>query len=305
MEKISIIIPVYNSAKYLNRCLGSILNQEYQNYEVILVDDGSSDNSSQICNLYSKKNKRIRFYRLKHCGVSKCRNFALSHVTGDFLLFVDSDDELTPGLFKNIIDVFKDKTIDMCVFKIRKVFEDGKEYTFPIYKNTFVDYKAYARSLTMNDDGPYGGGYIANKMIRVSSLKKSFNDIPRFDEDFFVYEDKLWYLKIASKINRIYLMDFTGYIYYVHTGSLSSRNDSERCINHYQSIKELYQYAIKYNFFNRDIEIYCSNIEISLLFTLYYRKKVIYKDKNSNIKYKFLSKKNKIKYLICLFKRII
>lgn len=91
-QLVSIIIPVYNVALYLERCLNSVLSQTYENYEVIIVNDGSTDNSLEICKRYSKQYKRIKTYDQVNQGVSAARNFGLSRANGEYICFIDADD---------------------------------------------------------------------------------------------------------------------------------------------------------------------------------------------------------------------
>ena len=89
---ISIIIPVYNVEKYINCCIDSIVNQTYRNIEVIIVDDGSTDDSLKICNLYSQQDKRVKTFHKENSGLSDARNFGFKQSTGEYILFIDSDD---------------------------------------------------------------------------------------------------------------------------------------------------------------------------------------------------------------------
>ncbi len=94
MEKISVIVPVYNSEAYLENCLNSIIQQTYQNLEIILVNDGSTDGSAAICQRYKIQDPRVKVYHKPNGGVGSSRNRALEAVTGDYILFVDNDDWL-------------------------------------------------------------------------------------------------------------------------------------------------------------------------------------------------------------------
>ncbi|OUQ56652.1 hypothetical protein B5E58_10530, partial [Tyzzerella sp. An114] len=91
-KKISVIVPIYNVEKYLNRCVDSIINQTYKNLEIILVDDGSPDNCGKICDEYAKKDNRIKVVHKENGGVSSARNVGLNIATGDYIGFVDGDD---------------------------------------------------------------------------------------------------------------------------------------------------------------------------------------------------------------------
>lgn len=103
MSKLSIIIPVYNVEKYLSKCLNSILRQTYQDYEIILIDDGSSDSSGIICDWYADKDSRIKVVHQPNKGVSCARNAGLELSKGEFITFIDADDELCPHFWKILV----------------------------------------------------------------------------------------------------------------------------------------------------------------------------------------------------------
>lgn len=126
MYKVSIIVPVYNVEKYLNRCIDSIIKQTFENIEIILVDDGSTDNSGKICDEYALKDYRIKVIHKTNGGLSEARNYGLDIATGDYLLFVDSDDYIDVNLIKNL-EQYMDKQLDVIKFKIIRVDEYGKE----------------------------------------------------------------------------------------------------------------------------------------------------------------------------------
>ena len=96
MDLISIIVPIYNAEKYIDDCIKSILNQTYSRFELILIDDGSSDRSLEICNNWKRKDERIHVYSQKNGGASAARNFGLKVMQGDYVVFVDSDDWVSP-----------------------------------------------------------------------------------------------------------------------------------------------------------------------------------------------------------------
>ena len=102
--KISVIIPVYNVESYLSKCIDSILCQTYTDFELLLVDDGSSDASGKICDMYKENDNRIRVFHKKNEGVSKARNLALNNALGEFVIFVDSDDWIEPNTFELVLN---------------------------------------------------------------------------------------------------------------------------------------------------------------------------------------------------------
>lgn len=123
----SIIIPIYNTEKELSRCVDSILKQEYPNYEIILVDDGSQDRSGELCDQYARRNKQIRVVHQENAGCSAARNTGANMAKGDFLIFVDSDDmwDGTEGLSKLAQAAAKNENADVLLFGIRIYKADG------------------------------------------------------------------------------------------------------------------------------------------------------------------------------------
>ena len=112
-ELISVIVPVYNAEKYLQKCLDSILEQTYQNLEIIIINDGSTDNSGQICQEYEKQDDRIIYIEKENSGVSDTRNAGLDRMTGTYVTFVDSDDWVEPNYIKFLYEKVIDHKADM------------------------------------------------------------------------------------------------------------------------------------------------------------------------------------------------
>ena len=119
MPLISVIIPVYNVEKYLDRCLESVVNQTYKNLEIILVDDGSPDNCPKMCDEWAKKDSRIRTIHKINGGLSAARNAGMDALTGDYIGFVDSDDWIEINMFERLISILTDYSADMAVCDIQ------------------------------------------------------------------------------------------------------------------------------------------------------------------------------------------
>lgn len=129
-DKVTIIIPVYNTEKYLPRCLKSVLNQTYQNLEIILVNDGSTDNSPSLIQDYSQKDSRIKILNQKNQGLSAARNTGLKNATGEFITFVDSDDEIKPEMTENLLNALKNANADIAACSFEESFPNGKIKSF-------------------------------------------------------------------------------------------------------------------------------------------------------------------------------
>ena len=119
MDKlISVIIPIYNSEKYIKKCIESIINQTYKNIEVILINDGSTDNSEEICNQYASEDGRIKVINTTNKGVSASRNIGLKNATGDYISFIDCDDYVDKDLYLDVITTIKEhKDIDLIKYQ--------------------------------------------------------------------------------------------------------------------------------------------------------------------------------------------
>ena len=122
---ISIIVPVYNVEKYIEKCIDSIINQTYKNLEIILVDDGSKDNSGKICDEYSKKDSRIKVIHKVNGGLSDARNHGLQIATGDYIGFVDSDDYIAEDMFETLYNLSEEKNADISIVSFYEYY-NGK-----------------------------------------------------------------------------------------------------------------------------------------------------------------------------------
>ena len=123
--KYSILIPVYNVEKYLRECIDSVLNQTYQNFEIIIIDDGSTDSSGDICDAYAKRDARVKVYHQNNQGLIMARRNAIAHATGDIYLFLDSDDYWDSDLLQIIDSVFSRFSCDMVIFNYKRVTKNA------------------------------------------------------------------------------------------------------------------------------------------------------------------------------------
>ena len=196
MFKISIIIPIYNAEKYLQECLDSILCQDYQNYEIILINDGSSDDSERICMEYLKSDSRVKLINKKNEGVSSARNDGLDSANGDILLFVDSDDILEPNALQIIVDNIGDN--DILCFGYKQLYKD-KRINF-LYDKPLSGKEQFEKMVVMSDKV---AGYLWNKVFRISIIKE--NKL-KLNKDLHYCEDMVFvvqYLKYCKKVRYI------------------------------------------------------------------------------------------------------
>lgn len=191
-SKVSIIIPVFNVEKYLEECLSSAVNQDYENKEIIIVDDGSTDSSSDIIGSFTKNYAFIKTIKTKNQGQSSARNVGLEMATGDYIMFLDSDDWFEKGTISLCIKTLTDNNLDIVLFS-GQAFYDGESNT-----NSDLD-KLYKRCSTINNQ------ILSSHQLFVEELKLNkfivqpcmymFNKIKFLNIRFYpgiIYEDNLF-----------------------------------------------------------------------------------------------------------------
>ena len=217
MSEISIIVPVYNVEKYLENCIESILNQTFKDFELILVDDGSTDNSGKICDIYEKKDSRIKVIHKNNGGLSSARNAGIDIAGSKYIGFVDSDDSIHPKMYEILYDLQQiyDVDISMCSFK-------------KIYENIDVRNK-YVEKLQITEmDNIKAINNLYNSDIRLDLIvawnklykKELFNNI-RFELGR-LHEDEFIIHKILYKSKRLVHINRELYYYLQREGSIMS-----------------------------------------------------------------------------------
>lgn len=193
---VSIIIPVYNVEKYLRQCLDSVLAQTFTDWECILVNDGSSDDSGAICDEYSRKDPRLRVIHQPNRGVSAARNKALKEAKGEWVAYVDADDSITPIYLQTFIDVQKEHDADMVITGVDMIAQNvtRKHLTDKVYKEGEIhEFVIYARHWGVL--GIPWNKFYSGRLIRKHHVL--------FDESLWSYEDEVFvinYLKYAKKV---------------------------------------------------------------------------------------------------------
>ena len=192
-EKISVVVPVYNAEAYLEKCLNSILGQTYENLEIILVNDGSTDRSAEIIENYKNKDPRIVVINKENGGVSSARNRGIDVATGKFIIFVDADDYIENNMFETLEeDLFKNNVdISMCGY--RNVDVNGNIlYESKPMDEKYFDAATFKRYLFKSD---YFRDHIWNKLFRLEIIKE--HNI-RFNEDIHIKENVLFLLDFSK-----------------------------------------------------------------------------------------------------------
>jgi len=183
--KISVIVPIYNAEKYMDKCIASVLNQTHKNLELLLINDGSADNSQARCLEYADKDSRVRVINQDNAGPAKARNRGINEATGEFLFFVDSDDWVEQNAIEKMLEVIDDK-IDIVQCRSRKMYDDGHEDT-DIWKESTLRMNSYdAMKDYLWSDYPIIRFAVWGKLIRKSITEGlTFPDIKHGEDVVF------------------------------------------------------------------------------------------------------------------------
>ena len=206
---ISIIVPIFNAATTLHNCVDSILNQEYIDFELLLIDDGSSDNSGSICDEYAVKDSRVRVFHKKNGGVSSARNLGLHNAIGEWVTFCDADDYVGKGWLSAYGEAM-DNDADLAIqgmYHIGKTKTLSKSLSNEI--GTTIDEK---KDLILRLSKQCVFGYVGVKLFRRDII---YNYDVYFDEKSAVWEDGQFIAKYLEYTNSFYCFDYIGYFYYL------------------------------------------------------------------------------------------
>ena len=252
MPIVSVIIPVYNSEKYLKRCLDSVLKQTFTDIEIIIINDGSTDNSENICNIYKKIDPRIIIVTQSNQGVSAARNHGISLSKGEYILFCDSDDEIASDYIECLVEQMNKSQADLCICPFVRVIEN--KYSVELLKAFCIDLSDVS---TINQKnlfdlarlyllyGPY------NKIFKASIIK---NNSLTFPIDTSFGEDLLFVFSYLECSNKISYQPYSFYLYYSNENSLLYKYRPNRFYNSLRINNCVKEYFIKTGLMSDDMQ---------------------------------------------------
>lgn len=218
-KKISIIIPAYNIEDYLERCLDSVLEQTYHNLEILVVDDGSTDNTARIIDKYADKDSRIIAIHQKNQGVSMARNNALDLATGDYIGFVDGDDMIDIDMYRTLVMCMEKENVDIAHCGYQMVFPNRIDYYYNTKEKILLDRESGVYELLVGSRIEPG---LWNKLYK-SSL---FDDV-RLVKGVQETEDLLCNFELFMRAHNSYFIDVPLYHYMIRSGSATTTPISE------------------------------------------------------------------------------
>lgn len=237
-ELISIIVPIYKVEKYLNQCISSIVNQTYKNIEIILVDDGSPDNCPKICDEWAKKDARIKVIHKNNGGLSDARNYGIDSATGDYLMFVDSDDYVSEEICEKLLSLIKKHNADVAMSETTTFHENEQVKKF--------DGKIVIREVKNEEllgelfHSPYIYFVTAwAKLYKKEVFKDLRYPVGKLHEDVFVIH------KIIANINTLVQTSEPLYYYLLRESSIIGSYGLKNFQHTKQAYDEQYDYLIK------------------------------------------------------------
>lgn len=239
---ISVIVPVYKVEAYLRQSIDSIINQTYQNLEIILVDDGSPDACGNICDEYATKDKRIKVFHKQNGGLSDARNYGVDRASGEYLSFVDSDDWIEPDMFEVLINVADDNMADLVNSGIFQNYSD-KTVVLPEIEAKFVDSIDSVKALIKGNIGAVAWGKIYRKTC-VSDIR-----FPRGH----VFEDYVTVYKFFLQADKV--VSIAKPLYHYRRGrkdSITETHTMEYLYDYWLAHKWRYEYFLHDDRFNTD-----------------------------------------------------
>ena len=203
---LSIIIPVFNTEVYLPACIDSILSQSFTDFEVLLVDDGSGDGCATLCDSLAERDSRIRVFHKENGGISSARNVGLDYAVGEWIYFVDSDDQVLPGGLQTLVDCIRDD-VDMVMAGYERSREDGKTYRVEERLVTRFDRRESLSTLYERHEKYYEYlGYCWMRLFR-NRIIQEFQI--RFDTAIRIKEDTLFVVQYLCRSNGITVFTLT------------------------------------------------------------------------------------------------
>ena len=261
---LSIIVPIYNVEQYLDRCIQSILNQTYQNLEILLVDDGATDCSGAIADSYAAKDKRIKVFHKENGGLSDARNYGLEHVTGDYILFIDSDDFIVNIMCERLITVASSNNADIvsCNYYIYRGDDDISIHTMSVQddKRTFTGMDMLRYYLLKTE--PFDLNVVWNKIFKLDL----FNGVEpvRFPKGR-VQEDNFTIFRLFLNANSIVTVNEPLYYYVQRAGSIMANFTRRFMIDTIESHMYMSDYLMNHcSSVKNELQLYLLNSYVEL-----------------------------------------
>lgn len=230
---ISIIIPVYNAEKYLADCLNSVLEQTFTDWETILVNDGSSDGSGEICRSYCEKDPRVRLFEQKNSGVSAARNLGMQYCRGDYLFFMDADDTILPNTLARVYAVAQEQNVPLICFQHQKITQQSEIKSVVPQGAGRTCSGEEAMELFLKEQ--VVGISICGKLIKRSMAQQIV-----FEEGRASNEDKYFLFEVLQRVDRVVILEEPYYCYWTRVNSATTSPFNKKWFDGYYFAQKIY-----------------------------------------------------------------
>ena len=253
MPKVSVIVPVYNTSKYLERSVGALVNQTLQDIEILLIDDGSTDNSLEVLRDYERRFSNVKVLHKENGGQATARNLGISVATGDYIGFADSDDYVDVTMFEKMYNraIEMDADFVECFFFFLEETKKGIRELPP--RGRVREYKDSHDMLIDPQVSPW------NKLYKREILLKEDVKFP----EGLIYEDTAWYLKTIPYIKKSSYIDEQLVFYFLRGTSTMNANKSAKVADIFKVLEDILHFYKKYGFYEeykKELEYFCSKI---------------------------------------------
>lgn len=236
-QLVSVIIPVYQVEDYLNQCLDSVINQTYSNLEIIIVDDGSTDNCPALCDEWSEKDNRIRVIHKENGGLSDARNKGMQLATGEYIAFVDSDDWIASEMFERLLQAIQKDDSDIAACAVEMVWDNGEKELLTVNTNCVLNHYEAQEALL---DETLLKQPVWYKLYRHDAIRHIMFEVGKTHEDVF------WSYQAIGNANRVSLVEYIGYYYRQHSDSIMGQQYGVSRLDAVEAIERRYRYLKKY-----------------------------------------------------------
>lgn len=273
---ISVIVPVYKVEKYLNRCVKSIIDQTYENLEIILVDDGSPDRCPVMCEAWAEKDSRIKVIHKSNGGLSDARNAGIKVANGELTGFVDSDDWIAPDMYQSLYEAMKADNSDIAACGVEMVWEDGTSSRMLTKTGSCVLNREEAMGALIEES--WLKQPVWYKLYKADTIRNILFPAGKYHEDAF------WSYQAIGAAERVSVTDHVGYYYWQRNGSIMGEEYSLKRLDAIEALEQRQDY-LESNFPNLAAKARCS-----LWFScMYHGQKVLQnlsaQEKSSGIQY--------------------
>ena len=237
---VSIVVPVYNVEEYLNRCIDSLLKQTYEKIEILLIDDGSTDNSSNICRNYLKKNKRIKYFKKPNEGLGLTRNYGIEHASGEYIIFVDSDDYIPEDAIEFLVNRISDDDVDMVV---ATMYYKNEKYNLNIDEGIY-NIKSINNVLLnklMGNNGNIKDSFLCTAPAKIYKKDLFVRTNVRFpSERELIWEDLSFFVNLLPKCEKVSVVNYPVYVYCYNQNSLTHSYKTDK----FEKVMYQYKYLL-------------------------------------------------------------